>query len=69
MPFKGTIWGVLLSAVGLDGNNGLFPIAFEVVESENKESWLFFFRLLSYMLDGFSKDRPWTFMTDRQKVC
>ena len=55
MPFKGTIWGVLLSAVALDGNNELFPIAFVVVESENKEIWLYFFRLLSDSLIDFQK--------------
>ena len=36
---KGPYGGVLLSAVALDGNNGLFPVAFAVVESETKDSW------------------------------
>ena len=35
---KGPYGGVLLSAIGLDGNNGLYPIAYSIVESENKES-------------------------------
>ncbi|KAL0342473.1 UNVERIFIED_CONTAM: hypothetical protein Scaly_1909900 [Sesamum calycinum] len=35
---KGPFGGVLLAAIGLDGNNGLFPVAFAVVESECKES-------------------------------
>ncbi|XP_074293637.1 uncharacterized protein LOC141620742 [Silene latifolia] len=40
---KGNHGGVLLSAVALDGNNELFPIAVGVVESENKDSWSNFF--------------------------
>ncbi|KAK4387205.1 hypothetical protein Sango_2591100 [Sesamum angolense] len=55
------------AAIGLDGNNGLFPVAFAVVESECKESWTFFFENLSMMVGGFSVDKPWTFMSDRQK--
>ena len=65
---KGSYGSVLLSAVGLDGNNGLFPVAFAVVESETKESWCFFFEWLSEMLDGFQEVKSWNFMTDRQKV-
>ncbi|KAL0464005.1 UNVERIFIED_CONTAM: hypothetical protein Slati_0288100 [Sesamum latifolium] len=60
--------GVLLPAIGLDGNNGLFPVAVAVAESECKESWMFFFENLSRMLGGFTYDKPWTFMSDRQKV-
>ncbi|KAL0277968.1 UNVERIFIED_CONTAM: hypothetical protein Sradi_7308700, partial [Sesamum radiatum] len=56
-----------LAAIGLDGNNGLFPVAFAIAESECKESWGFFFENLSIMLSGFSYDKPWTFMSDRQK--
>ncbi|KAK4411848.1 hypothetical protein Sango_0257800 [Sesamum angolense] len=37
------------AAIGLDGNNGLFPVAFAVVESECKESWTFFFENLSML--------------------
>ncbi|XP_016206985.1 uncharacterized protein LOC107647424 [Arachis ipaensis] len=35
--------GVLLIAVAQDGNNNILPIAFAIVESENIESWSFFF--------------------------
>ena len=34
--------GILLSAIGRDGNNQLFPIASAVVESECKSSWAWF---------------------------
>lgn len=36
---KGEFTGQLLTAVGKDGNNGIYPIAFAVVEAETKESW------------------------------
>ncbi|KAL0367435.1 UNVERIFIED_CONTAM: hypothetical protein Sradi_3633600 [Sesamum radiatum] len=65
---KGPFGGVLLAAIGLDGNKGLFPIAFAIAETECKESWMFFFENLSNMLEGFCHDRPWTFMSDRQKT-
>ena len=31
--------GCLLSAIALDGNNGLFPIVFDVVEGESSDTW------------------------------
>ena len=65
---KGPFGEVFLTGVGLDGNNGLFPIAFSVVESETKESWGFFFYWLSELLEWFSHEKSWNFMTDKQKV-
>lgn len=62
---KGPHGGVLLSAVGLDGNKGIFPIAYAEVENENKDSWLFFLHWLCELLDGFPRDKPWTFITYR----
>ncbi|KAK4391463.1 hypothetical protein Sango_1924100 [Sesamum angolense] len=64
---KGSFGGVILAAIELDRNNGLFLVAFAIVESECKESCGFFFENLSNMLGGFSYDKPWTFMSDRQK--
>jgi hypothetical protein len=37
---KGPYPGQLLTAVGLDPNNGIYPLAYVVVEAENKESWI-----------------------------
>ncbi|GLU04917.1 hypothetical protein SLE2022_220450 [Rubroshorea leprosula] len=48
---KGICKGIMLSAVGKDGNNQMFPIAWEVVESECLESWQWFFELLKTNLD------------------
>ena len=36
---KGLFGGVLLTAVTLDANNNIFPIAFALTECENKETW------------------------------
>ena len=42
--------GTLLTAIGVDGNNQVVPIAFALVESENSESWLWFLKLLKRAL-------------------
>ncbi|CAN1136106.1 hypothetical protein LINPERHAP2_LOCUS9258 [Linum perenne] len=39
---KGEVKWMLLSAVGKDGNNQMFPIAWAVVEGENRSSWTWF---------------------------
>ncbi|GKA00910.1 multidrug resistance-associated protein 5 [Tanacetum coccineum] len=38
--------GELLSAVGRDGNNQIYPIAWAVVSVENKDNWVWFMELL-----------------------
>ncbi|BBG93750.1 hypothetical protein Prudu_001853 [Prunus dulcis] len=52
---KGSHPGQILSAVGIDGNNGMYPIAFAVVEVENTETW------------GIENGNGWVFITDKQK--
>ncbi|XP_074283348.1 uncharacterized protein LOC141607898 [Silene latifolia] len=47
---KGNYGGVLLSAVAMDDNNELFPVAIAVVELENKETWRKFFCHLKQIL-------------------
>ncbi|XP_057248887.1 uncharacterized protein LOC130590461 [Beta vulgaris subsp. vulgaris] len=69
------IWpGVCLVAVGKDGNNNLFPVAWAVVEVENTDSWTWFLDLLTNDLGSVTEDLTWvheneelTFMSDRQK--
>ncbi|KAL0001478.1 hypothetical protein SO802_015259, partial [Lithocarpus litseifolius] len=63
---KGEYPGQILIAVGKDGNNGIYPIAFAVVETETKDSWTWFMKRL---LDdiGSLRDEGWTFMSDQQK--
>ncbi|CAN1147528.1 hypothetical protein LINPERHAP2_LOCUS15933, partial [Linum perenne] len=43
---KGEVSGMILSAVGKDGNNQMYPISWAVVEGENKNSWAWFLRTL-----------------------
>ncbi|CAN0826914.1 hypothetical protein LINGRAPRIM_LOCUS2416 [Linum grandiflorum] len=50
---KGEVKGMLLSAVGKDGNNQMYPIVWAVVESENRSSWTWFISILQEEL-GFA---------------
>ncbi|KAG8388268.1 hypothetical protein BUALT_Bualt02G0108000 [Buddleja alternifolia] len=63
---KGTHKGVILTAVGLDPNNCIFPICFCVVEGEHKKSWEWFLELLVQDV-GIIDQQKWTFISDRQK--
>ena len=47
--------GTLLVAIAADANNQLLPIAYALVESENKNSWFWF---LSCLKVGVVKNRP-----------
>ncbi|XP_033148218.1 uncharacterized protein LOC103837053 [Brassica rapa] len=42
--------GILLTAVGHDGNNQIFPFAWAVVQSENAVAWLWFIKRLKHDL-------------------
>ncbi|XP_021752033.1 uncharacterized protein LOC110717599 [Chenopodium quinoa] len=63
---KGNYGGILLSAVSLDGNNEIFPVAVAVVDSENKQSWSWFFHHPKNTLTATGRV-DWTIMSDRQK--
>ncbi|KAL0409367.1 UNVERIFIED_CONTAM: hypothetical protein Sradi_1871100 [Sesamum radiatum] len=43
---KSSVGGILLSAVGIDANNCMYPFAYAVVEKEKKKSWLWFLEML-----------------------
>ncbi|XP_074352940.1 uncharacterized protein LOC141692100 [Apium graveolens] len=58
--------GQLLAAVGVDANDGMYPIVWAVVESETTESWKWFIELLSQDLK-IQNDAEWTLISDRQK--
>ncbi|KAF7150533.1 hypothetical protein RHSIM_Rhsim02G0213500 [Rhododendron simsii] len=64
---KGPYGGVLLAAVALDANNGLFPIAIAIVEKEGRDSWEFFIDHLQTVIGAGTEAKPWTFMSDMQK--
>ncbi|GJT66474.1 mutator type transposase [Tanacetum coccineum] len=48
-------------------NNGIYPLAYVVVESESKDSWKWFLDCLGDDLELF-KNSNFTFISDRQKV-
>nr|KAJ0200449.1 hypothetical protein LSAT_V11C600329540 [Lactuca sativa] len=63
---KGPYRGQVLSAVALDGNNGIYPLAYTVVESETLNSWTWFLSNLGDDL-GLGINSNFMFMSDRQK--
>lgn len=63
---KGPYPGQVLSAVGLDGNNGIYPLAYAIVEAETKSSWTWFLECLGDDLD-MGNNTNFTFISDRQK--
>lgn len=64
---KTILGGVLLCAIGKDGNNQMFPIAWAVVEIENQSCWTWFLTILLEEL-GINDGSGFTFISDQQKV-
>ena len=64
---KGPYPGQLLTAVSVDPNNGIYPLAYGIVETENTESWTWFLNQLGDDLDLY-RNSNFTFISDRQKV-
>lgn len=58
---KGRFKGTLLAATGKDADQGLFPLAFAIVGTENDDNWLWFLEILKSVLSP----RPITFISDR----
>lgn len=50
--------GQLLTAVGIDANNGMYPVAFAVVEKENKDAWIWF---LKFLKDDLSMSNDYSY--------
>ncbi|KAL4578998.1 hypothetical protein LXL04_015133 [Taraxacum kok-saghyz] len=63
---KGPFPGQILTAVGVDSNNGIYPLAYAIVESENMQSWKWFLDCLGDDLDLYANSN-FTFISDRQK--
>ncbi|XP_057803709.1 uncharacterized protein LOC131019041 [Salvia miltiorrhiza] len=63
---KGKTFGCLLTAVGKDGNDGIVPIAWAVVNKENKNNWKWFLMWLRQELNLGAGDEV-TLMSDMQK--
>nr|KAJ0209451.1 hypothetical protein LSAT_V11C400211120 [Lactuca sativa] len=64
---KGSYPGQVLSSVGLESNNDIYPVAYVVVEIESTSSWIWFLELLGkdFELGANSK---FTFIFYRQKL-
>jgi len=56
--------GQLLTAVGMDPNDYIFPIAFAVVEVEDTSTWSWFLTTFKQDL-GIVNTEPWTIMSDK----
>lgn len=65
---KGLMKGQLFAAVGRDGNNQMFPIAWAIVEKETTESWTWFIEQLKSDL-CMGEGLGWSLVSDMQKVC
>jgi len=65
---KGKYGGELLTVVGRDGNDQMLPIAYAVVEVENKDSWTWFLELLIEDIGGTQLCTGCTWISDQQKI-
>ncbi|XP_010532460.1 PREDICTED: uncharacterized protein LOC104808479 [Tarenaya hassleriana] len=63
---KWELKGELLAAVGRDGNNGIYPIAWAVVRIESIETWLWFIQKLKSDL-ALGEGEKLTITSDKQK--
>ncbi|GKD54035.1 mutator type transposase [Tanacetum coccineum] len=63
---KGSFTSQVLVAVGLDSNNGIYPLAYALVEAESKSSWCWFLQCLGDDID-LHPNSNFTFISDRQK--
>ncbi|KAF2291241.1 hypothetical protein GH714_020829 [Hevea brasiliensis] len=63
---KGTYGGQLFSAVGIDPNDCMLPLAYAIMLVENKDSWLWFLEQLKADMHMYNSHQ-WCFMSDKQK--
>ncbi|XP_071687127.1 uncharacterized protein [Rutidosis leptorrhynchoides] len=58
--------GCILSVVGVDSNNGIYPVAYAIVEQECGSSWTWVLKCLGQDIN-LSTNSNYTFISDRQK--
>ncbi|KAG8390948.1 hypothetical protein BUALT_Bualt01G0136600 [Buddleja alternifolia] len=63
---KGPHGEILLTAIGIDPNNNLFPLAYAIVSKENGETWGWFLAVLKQDLN-IVREHEYTFIFDKQK--
>ncbi|GJX78755.1 multidrug resistance-associated protein 5 [Tanacetum coccineum] len=56
----------ILTAIGRDGNNHIYPVVWAVVNVKNKDNWTWFLELLEEDL-GYSRGNGLTLMSDQHK--
>ncbi|XP_019184805.1 PREDICTED: uncharacterized protein LOC109179765 [Ipomoea nil] len=60
--------GQLLTAIGIDGNDSIFPLAYAIVEGETKDSWIWFLNFIKTDLEiTREEEHQLTFISDKQK--
>ncbi|GJX47308.1 mutator type transposase [Tanacetum coccineum] len=64
---KGPFPGKLLTAVGIDPNNGIYPLAYGIVETESRESWTWFLEHLKDDLDLPDNSNLHLYVTGKRK--
>nr|GEV13846.1 hypothetical protein [Tanacetum cinerariifolium] len=64
---KGPFIGQLLTVMGIDPNNGIYPLAYRIVETESRDSWTWFLEHLKDYLD-LQENFNFTFISDMQKL-
>ncbi|KAJ9538305.1 LOW QUALITY PROTEIN: hypothetical protein OSB04_031038 [Centaurea solstitialis] len=64
---KGVCGGELLTAIGRDGNNHIFPVAWAVVNVENKDNWTWFITLVGEDLE-VETGEGLTLISDQHKL-
>ena len=59
--------GIMLTTIGIDANDSMYPLAFTITQKENTFNWRWFIGWLKRSLDlGDGSDL--TIMSDMQKV-
>ncbi|XP_047319942.1 uncharacterized protein LOC124923973 [Impatiens glandulifera] len=64
IPLYSKYQGVLLVAFTVDGNDGVFPVAFAVVDIDDEDNWRWF---LLELKSALSESSPITFVSDFRK--
>lgn len=68
IQLKSKYLGTLLSAISFDGDGGLFPLAFGIVDVENDENWMWFLSELHKLIETNTESIPQlTFLSGEQK--
>ncbi|XP_019452688.1 PREDICTED: uncharacterized protein LOC109354551 [Lupinus angustifolius] len=68
VPLKSKYLGTLILAAGFDGDGGLYPLAFGVVNEEVDDNWMWFLSEIHNLLETNAQNMPrLTILSNRQK--